>query len=111
MSEEKIEYRGCRQGAEAVVVKIVDDRSGSLNPRLDLRNHSPDGPEWGYFGSGPAQLSLAILADALKDDARALRLYQDYKRIRIGVLPIMGSWALTREQVLSDVSRIEAGDV
>lgn len=28
---------------------------------LKLRNHSPDGFSWGYLGSGPAQLALAIL--------------------------------------------------
>jgi len=28
-------------------------------PRSDLRNHSPNGFEWGYSGSGPAQLALA----------------------------------------------------
>lgn len=26
-----------------------------------LRNHSPDGFEWGYSGSGPAQLALAVV--------------------------------------------------
>lgn len=31
--------------------------------RLDLANHSPDGFEWGYGGSGPAQLALALLAN------------------------------------------------
>lgn len=40
-------------------VVTVDNRS--LNPRLDLFNHSPTGFEWGYGGSGPAQLALAIL--------------------------------------------------
>jgi len=28
-----------------------------------LWNHSPDGFEWGYGGSGPAQLALAIYQD------------------------------------------------
>lgn len=36
-----------------------------LRPRHDLFNHSPDGFAWGYGGSGPAQLALAILADHL----------------------------------------------
>jgi hypothetical protein len=31
-----------------------------LDPRHDLYNHSPDGFEWGYHGSGPAQLALAL---------------------------------------------------
>lgn len=52
----------------------------TLNPRFDLVNHSPDGFDWGYEGSGPAQLALAILADYLKDDLKALALYQKFKR-------------------------------
>ncbi len=32
-------------------------------PSRKIRNHSPDGFEWGYGGSGPAQLALAILLD------------------------------------------------
>jgi hypothetical protein len=55
-----------------------------LDPRYDLRNHSPDGFNWGYGGSGPAQLALALLADALGDDQRAQRLYQDFKFKVIG---------------------------
>jgi hypothetical protein len=38
-----------------------------LAVRLDLRNHSPDGFEWAYNGSGPSQLSLAILAHEYGD--------------------------------------------
>lgn len=51
----------------------------ALDPRFDLRDHSPSGFSWGFGGSGPSQLALAILADALGDDARALRLYQHFK--------------------------------
>jgi len=29
-------------------------------PSQDIYNHSPDGFNWGYGGSGPAQLALAI---------------------------------------------------
>ena len=36
-----------------------------LDSRRDLWNHSPTGFEWGYCGSGPAQLALALLADHL----------------------------------------------
>lgn len=52
-----------------------------LNPRLDLRSHSPTGFAWGYMGSGPAQLALAILADALGQDGEpdALSFYQTFK--------------------------------
>ena len=50
-----------------------------LDPRLDLADHSPTGFERGYGGSGPAQLSLALLADALGSDELALRHYQAFK--------------------------------
>lgn len=47
---------------------------------LDIVNHSPTGFCWGYGGSGPAQLSLAVLLDYLRGDKeRALRMYQDFK--------------------------------
>jgi Family of unknown function (DUF6166) len=34
-----------------------------LDPRCDLRNNASTGFVWGYNGSGPAQLALAILID------------------------------------------------
>jgi hypothetical protein len=59
-----------------------------LDPRLDLWNHSPTGFEWGYLGSGPAQLALAMLADFLADDAHATALHQEFKWDHIS--PIAG---------------------
>lgn len=50
-----------------------------LNPRRDLVNHSLTGMEFGYGGSGPAQLALAILADYTGDDELAVALHQDFK--------------------------------
>jgi hypothetical protein len=54
-------------------------RQEPLDLRLDLENHSPTGFECGYEGSGPAQLALAIVADALEDDDRAVKVHQGYK--------------------------------
>jgi|SRR5581483_3430011 len=68
-------YRGKRSYGECFVT--VDGRA--LDPRFDLRFHSPDGLSWGYGGSGPAQLALALLADWLGDDSAALSLYQEFK--------------------------------
>ncbi len=49
-------------------------------------NHSPDGFNWGYGGSGPAQLALAILL--LKYPKReALLRYQEFKWKAISILP------------------------
>jgi hypothetical protein len=44
-----------------------------------LRDHSPDGFAWGYGGSGPAQLALAILLAAGAAPNVAIAHYQDFK--------------------------------
>lgn len=55
-----------------------DDGVEELDTRLDLVEHSPTGFSWGYSGSGPAQLALAVLAHHGGDDY-ALRNYQEFK--------------------------------
>jgi len=75
-------YRGTRW-ARAVAVRVDYH---PLPPRNDLFNHSPNGFEWGYRGSGPAQLALAILAHHTRDDGRAVRLHQIFKDDIIALL-------------------------
>lgn len=41
-------------------------------------NHSPDGFSWGYTGSGPAQLALAVLLKFFGKE-KAIRLHQNFK--------------------------------
>lgn len=77
-----------------------------LNLRLDLVNHSPTGFEWGYAGSGPAQLALAILADVLGEDKAAITLHQAFKFHTIAKLPRDTPWELTVHQVLDALVRI-----
>ena len=69
-----------------------------LSPRLDLWNHSPTGLEWGYLGSGPAQLALAILADFTGDDIYAKAMHQSFKMYSVGSLPREG-WILLEENI------------
>lgn len=57
---------------------LVISPNGDLDARTDLANHSPTGLEWGYGGSGPAQLALALLADQYADTV-ALDYYQNFK--------------------------------
>lgn len=87
-------YRGTREGSAADVA--LDGRP--LNPRLDLWNHSPTGFEWGYGGSGPAQLALALLANHLGDDDEAVTLHQEFKRTVVARFDYRG-WTLTSEQI------------
>lgn len=51
-----------------------------------VRNHSPDGFNWGYGGSGPAQLALAICIELFGQQA-AQRIYQDFKFMLIAPIP------------------------
>lgn len=90
---------------------LVCVREGALRRELaarkDLANHSPDGFEWSYAGSGPAQLALAILADHFGDDRRALAIYQSFKFKIIAALP-REQWLLTEDRVETSVREIEA---
>lgn len=51
-----------------------------------VRNHSPDGFNWGYGGSGPAQLALAICLEVYGEE-KATSMYQDFKFKHIATLP------------------------
>ena len=51
-----------------------------------VHNHSPDGFNWGYEGSGPAQLALSIMLE-LFDRVHALARYQSFKQRAIFNLP------------------------
>jgi hypothetical protein len=99
-------YVGIREGHAVTVT--VDGRR--LNPRRDLWNHSPSGFEWGYGGSGPAQLALAILADHCGNDERALNLYQRFKWAVIAELPGRG-WTLTSEEIEQTLQKLQEQEV
>jgi hypothetical protein len=103
-------------------------RVGLLNPRCDLRNHSPDGFQWGYAGSGPAQLALALCvhsliaelidnADAGTDVAsrsrvalcerRALAVYQNFK-FTILAGQQADRWSMDDVQIRDAITALEA---
>jgi hypothetical protein len=99
-------YHGTRTKDGCSVVVQENGASHPLDPRLDLRNHSPTGFEWGYGGSGPAQLALALAADVLGDDGRAQDVYQRLKSKLVGGLPKDG-WSLTEERLRAAIGAIE----
>jgi hypothetical protein len=86
-------YVGGRSLAGAEVT--VDGTA--LDPRFDLKRLSPTGFEWTYEGHGPAQLALALLADHLGDDTRALQLYEPFMRAVVAELD--NSWELTSAEI------------
>ncbi|MSP01784.1 MAG: hypothetical protein EXR07_12160 [Acetobacteraceae bacterium] len=86
-------YEGGRSLDGAVVT--VDARP--LNPRFDLKTFSPMGFEWTYEGDGPRQLALALLADHLRDDQKAIALTERFMREVVSVLD--NAWRLTGEEI------------
>jgi hypothetical protein len=106
-------YAGLR--LESGITVVREDNAGKIYPlslRTDLRNHSPSGFEWGYGGSGAAQLALAILSDAVGAE-KALSCYQRFKFQVKARLP-RDQWELSREDVLAwyrGHATTEVGDV
>ena len=93
-------YKGVPERTDQGGFKVfVDDRPLSPIPSQELANHSPDGFNWGYGGSGPAQLALAILLDATGDKELALRKYQNFKWDVIANLTMGAPFQLTEAEI------------
>ena len=71
-----------------------------------IGRHSPDGFEWGYGGSGPAELALAILTDLLGKKPPHL-MYHSFKIAIIAHLDRY-QWYITDHAVTSWVKDFEA---
>lgn len=92
-------YVGSRSNVGDALV-TVDGRPLSPLPSQRVWNHSPDGFEWGYGGSGPAQLALALLLHATAGNTiTALDYYQNFKWDVVAKWPRTG-WATTRAAVM-----------
>jgi len=94
-------YRGGRSLDGAVVT--VDGKP--LPPRFDLKRLSSTGFEWTYEGAGPAQLALALLADHLGDDSKALGLYEPFMRRVVAELD--NSWELTSAEIDAALAELQ----
>lgn len=83
------------------VVTVTDDygqRELLPGPSRRIWDHSPTGFEWGYGGSGPAQLALAILFDATGRRGLASCRYQTLKWEFIANAPKAG-FTLTQREI------------
>lgn len=93
-------YRGFseRTPQRGMLVKKDNDILSPV-PSQKLYNHSPDGFNWGYGGSGPAQLALALLLDVTGDRNIALAHYQQFKWAIVAKLGV--EWVITTEEILA----------
>jgi hypothetical protein len=63
-------YRGYGNDHPAAGRLVTATRDGVESPLRHIVRHSPTGMTWGYEGSGPADLALSLLVDALGDRAK-----------------------------------------
>ena len=79
------EYHALTGDAEDVVLwRTAEGVAHASVPHA--ARHSPTGIEWGYGGSGPADLALSVLL-ALADQQTAEALYQQFKREVVASVP------------------------
>lgn len=77
-------------------IRVLVD-GGSLGERYDLRKFTDSGFEWTYEGAEPSQLALALLADHLGDDRKALRLCDRFMREVVANLD--NDWEITSKDI------------
>ena len=84
-----------RPDASASDVVLYREIDGTAKATVGTRplehvvRHSPTGLEWGYAGSGPADLARSILLQ-FTDEATAESLYQRFKAEVVASIPIAG---------------------
>ena len=95
-----VSFAGVRSKEATSVMIVVDGVPRPLPFHLAVRSHSPIGFEWGYSGSGPLQLALAICVE-LVGPVQAERVYHGVQdRLLVG---------LTREKwTLMGIAAMEA---
>ena len=101
-SDTDVVYVGYRRRGRAIVETQSDQEELTPERSLELANHSPSGFEWGYAGSGPAQLALALLLDYTDDEEVALAEYMSFKTEVVSQLECTGPdgcWRLTEREI------------
>lgn len=74
-----VRYRGIRHGSSTVDdVEVFVCYGERETPLPHIVRHSPDGMNWGYNGSGPADLALSILTHLLGREPSPV-VYQAFK--------------------------------
>jgi len=87
-------------GTQPVYKKLLpygEDTKLSLEPSQKLHDHSSEF-QWGYGGSGPAQLALALLLDATSEPQTALDFYQQFKWDKVATWG--EKWSISKSEIL-----------
>lgn len=80
--------------------KVTVEEEGKRKRQLSaLQTDTPTGFAWGYQGSGPAQLALALLYDVTRDREQALGAYQEFKREVVARKDTDQGWTMTSTEI------------
>jgi hypothetical protein len=95
------------EGGRSLDGAVVTVDGAPLDPRFDIKRFSRTGFEWTYVGDGPRQLALALLADHLGDEGRALALTEGF--MLAVVAEFDNAWRMTSDELAAAIDQLEPG--
>lgn len=93
------------EGQRAIDGLVVTVDGKPLDAHYEVKQFTTWGFEWTYEGESPQQLALAILAEHLGDNARAIRLSEPFMRKVVANLD--NDWVLTGSDIDAAIKEIE----
>jgi hypothetical protein len=115
LNKDSDQYSSPYDGGDIILRRV--DGVATANVPHSMVYHSPSGFEWGYAGSGPADLALNILFAVTGDRDLAMKFHQEFKQSFIVGMPEDGGviekdriikWLELQEEHLP-AGRVEAG--
>jgi hypothetical protein len=85
------------EGERGLSGAVVTVNGVPLPPKFEVKVFSKMGFEWTYAGPGPRQLALALLADHLADDEKALALSEPFMKAVVAHLD--NAWRLDGTEI------------
>jgi len=95
------------QGKRTIDGLVVTVDGQPLSEHYEVKRFTKFGFEWTYEGDSPQQLALAILADYLGDNARAIRLSGPFMKQIVANLD--NDWQLAGAEIDAALGGIERG--
>lgn len=100
MPDPKI-YTGVRdEERHETYVNVKNKKDGTIRFLIPKKKHSHTGFEWGYAGSGPAELAYCILLDFTGNKPLTEQIYQHFKHDIIAGFN-KPTWQLTCHDILT----------
>lgn len=94
--------------------KVYVEEAGERRPLPHIIAHSPTGFEWGYGGSGPADLSLALVADVLRENTTArlpAEVFERYCLEHQGHISALRAWKVHQQFKRRVVAQLPRGSL